>query len=120
MVSHHDRHCLAAEQVGDVTLVTIRRREVLDEGTIGAIDAQLTSLVNDQARHQLVLNFDAVRKLSAMMLLKLVLLDKKVRASGGRLALCRLDPKLCDIFGLLSVGRRMTIYREEQDALQAF
>jgi stage II sporulation protein AA (anti-sigma F factor antagonist) len=65
-----------------------------------------------------VLNFSCVERISTEMLGKLVALQKKVQDRGGRLALCQVNPKLQEIFKIFKLPQLLTIYDDEQEALQ--
>jgi anti-anti-sigma factor len=120
MVAHVDHYGLEAEHIGNVTVVTFTDSELLDEDTIETVGKQLYGLVDKLDTRHLVLNLAAVRRLSTMMLGKLVALNKRVRTSGGRLVLCRIDPDLHKIFGILNLPPPLPIYCREQEALQTF
>ena len=120
MISRLDQRYLEVEQIGDVTVVTFNGSEFLDETTIQLIAEQLSCLALKFNCPQLVLNVAAVKKLSTMMLGHFLALNRQVRATGGRLALCRLHPQLREAFDMLHLQQLIPIYAEEQDALQAF
>jgi len=111
---------LESEQVGDVTIVSLTERELLDELMIQKLGEQLLSLAAGVERRQLVVNMGGVERLSTMMLGKLIALHKKVRQTGGRLVLCRIDSRIYEIFRIFNFRRLIPIYREEQEALQSF
>ena len=115
-----DHHSLEAEQIGNVTVVTFLERELLDEATIHTVGEQLTRMVDNRNQPQVLLNLDAVQRLSTMMLGKIITLHKKVRQAGGRLVLCGVERRLCDIFETLRLSHLLPIYVEEQEALQTF
>jgi anti-anti-sigma factor len=120
MASRLDQRYLQVEQIGTVTVVTFNRSEFLDETTIRLIGEQLAHLAIRSERPRLLLNVAAVKKLSTMLLGHFITLNKKTRAAGGRMALCRLDPQLHEAFDMLRVGQLIPIFAQEQDALQAF
>jgi anti-sigma B factor antagonist len=115
-----DHHWLEAEQIGKVTVVTFRDRELLEEATIQTIGEQLADMVERLDHPQVVINLDAVEKLSTMMLGKIIALHKRIRAVGGRLALCGVESRLYDIFQILKLPQLVPVYAEEQEALQTF
>src|SRR6516162_2400583 len=65
MLLQSDRPWLAAEQIGDITVVKFNLPEVLDEDTIQTISEQLFHLAEHAKGLRLVLNLDAVERLSA-------------------------------------------------------
>jgi anti-anti-sigma factor len=111
---------LQSEQVGDVVLVSFTDHELLDEWKIQKLGDQLLSLAAGVERRQLVVSLGGVERLSTMMLGKLMALHKRLKERGGRLALCRIDPRIDEIFRIFNFRRLLPIYQEEQDALQDF
>src|SRR5687767_2606939 len=92
------RRRLEVEDIGDVTVVKFTDRKILDEQNIQIIGEQLFGLVDDAGRKKLLLNFSNVEYLSSAALGKLITLNKKVQAAGGRLALCTIDPQIYEVF----------------------
>lgn len=66
---------LKVEQVGDVSVVHFLDKRILDEPTIQAIAEQLFSLVEQDGKRRLLLNFTAVEYMSSAALGKLI--DRK-------------------------------------------
>src|SRR5262249_51696461 len=93
---------------------------ILDEEKVRSVGKQLLSLSEGVGPRQVVLNFDSVERLSTEMLGKLIALQKKIHAQGGRLALCKVRPQLYEIFKILKLPQVLSIYAEEEEALQEF
>src|SRR5262249_41349379 len=102
-----------------ITLVRFDRRRILSEETIETIAGQLSGLVQSDRHRKLVLNFATIDRLATAMLGKLVLLQSKLQALGGRLVLCNVAPHLYEIFSLLKLRQILSIYRGEPEALEA-
>ena len=51
---------------------------------------------------------------------RLISLNRKVEAAGGRLALCSLTPVVTEIIDIMQLRRLLQIYGTEQEALQSF
>lgn len=90
--------------MGEVTLVNFLDKRILDEQSVQAIGEQLFSLVDDLSRKQLLLNFGNVEYFSSPVLGMLATLNKKVKAAGGRLTVCNLDPQLNELLRLLGLA----------------
>src|SRR6059058_5967028 len=90
MSSPTRRRRLEVEEIGDVTVVNFVDRKILDEQNIQIIGEQLFSLVDEDGRRKILLNFGNVEYLSSAALGKLITLNKKVNAVGGRLILCNI------------------------------
>jgi anti-sigma B factor antagonist len=120
MSSQPRRRRLEVEQIGDVTVVNFVDRKILDEQNIQVIGEQLFSLVDEEGWRKLLLNFRNVEYLSSAALGKLITLNKKLQAAGGRLILCNIDPQIHEVFEITRLDRFFNIQKEEQAALQAF
>src|SRR5262245_19699505 len=88
------RRRLEVEMLGDVTIVNLLDKRILDEQSVQAIGEQLFRLVGELGRKQLLLNFGNVAYLSSPALGIMATLNKKVKAAGGRLIACNLDPQI--------------------------
>jgi anti-sigma B factor antagonist len=120
MSSQPRRRRLEVEQIGDVTVVNFVDRKILDEQHIQIIGDQLFSLVDNDGLRKLLLNFGNVEYLSSAALGKLITLNKKLQAVGGRLVLCNIDPQIYEVFEITRLDKFFNIQKEEQAAVQAF
>lgn len=118
MAAQPQKRWLEVEQLGEVTLVRLLPRQILEEGMIQPLGDQLFSLVEQQNCRRLVLNFRAVEKMGSAMLGKLRRFYDIVQAAGGHLAFCKIHPALEPGFGILRMPSAL-MYKEEQEALQA-
>jgi anti-sigma B factor antagonist len=114
------RRRLEVEDIGDVTVVNFVDKKILDEQNIQVIGEQLFSLVDEVGRKKILLNFSNVEYLSSAALGKLITLNKKVGAAGGRLILCNIAPQIFEVFEITKLDKFFKIHKEEQTALQAF
>jgi anti-sigma B factor antagonist len=120
MSSQPRRRRLEVEHIGDVTVVNFVDRKILDEQNIQVIGDQLFGLVEQEGLRKLLLNFGNVEYLSSAALGKLITLNKKLQAVGGRLILCNIDPQIHEVFEITKLDKFFNIQKEEQAALQAF
>jgi len=81
---------------------------------------ELLALVDKDKQKSILLNFAGVDFLSSAALNKLIVLDKKVKTSGGKLQLCNLRPEIFEIFAITRLTQLFAIKRTEQEALAAF
>jgi anti-sigma B factor antagonist len=114
------RRHLEIEEVGGATVVSFTDRKILEEHSIQALGEQLFSLVDQQGRKNLVLNFANVEFMSSAALGKLITLRKKVQEAGGKLILCAIDPQIYEVFVITKLDRLFVVRRDEQEALQSF
>lgn len=111
---------LEVSEVGDVTVVHFVDRKILDEATIQELGQELFNLVEEENRNKLLLNFTTVEFLSSAALGKLITLDKKVKAHGGKLKLTNIRPEIYEVFAITKLNKLFDIKDDEADALAAF
>lgn len=111
---------LSVNEVGDVTVVRFRDQKIIDNLNIQELGRELARLVEVDKREKLLLNFSTVEFLSSSALGKLITLDKKVKAAGGVLKLCRIQPEIYEVFAITKLNRLFDIMEDEADALAAF
>jgi anti-anti-sigma factor len=120
MSSKHGNHWLEREDMGGVTVVRLKTAQVQDENTLRTVFELIYKLVGEVGRNQLVLNLAAAEFLPSMGLGKLVMLNRKVQAAQGRLALCHLTPLVQDSLEHTRLTPLFSIYATEAEAVQSF
>lgn len=111
---------LEIKDIGDVTVATFTDRHLLDQKTLETIGEELSGLVDDAGRQKLVLDFRNVQDISSLAIGMLVTLNKKIRAAGGKLVLCRMDPELRQVMAITQLDTLFVIRGDEREALAAF
>ena len=119
MSSKHGSHWLEREDQGKVTVVRFKTPKILDEETAREVFDPIYTIVGI-GRNELVLNLAAVEYLPSMALGKLVMLNRKVEAANGRLALCHLTPAVQEVLEATHLNTLFNIFATEQAALQYF
>jgi anti-sigma B factor antagonist len=107
-------------QKGEVTVVRFIDRKILDEANIQELGVEMFKLVEVEKRKNLLLNFFNVEFLSSAALGKLITLDKKVKANGGRLKLSNIRPEIYEVFAITKLNKLFDIKDDETDAIAAF
>ncbi len=115
-----DHRRLDVSEVSGITVVRFVDRKILDEANIQELGVELFALVEEDNRKSLVLNFSSVEFLSSAALGKLITLEKKVKAHGGKLRLCTIRPEIYEVFAITKLNKLFTIKNDEQDALASF
>ena len=105
-------------KTGDVTLVRFQDKKILDEGNIQIIGNQLFSLVEDDARTKIILDFSNVEYLSSAALGKLITMDKKVKAAKGKLRLCTVRPDIYEVFAITKLNKLFDMRDNLEQALE--
>jgi anti-sigma B factor antagonist len=111
---------LTMSDVGDVTVVRFVDRKILDELNIQELGQELFQLVEEENKTRLLLNFQQVEFLSSAALGKLITLDKKVKAHGGKMKFSNIRPEIYEVFAITKLNKLFDIKDDEADALAAF
>jgi anti-sigma B factor antagonist len=105
------------EQIGDVTVARFTDKKILDENNIQVIGNQLFGLVEEEGRKKVVLDFSNVEYLSSAALGKLITMDKKTKAAGGKLRLCSIRPDIYEVFAITKLNKLFDIRDDQEQAL---
>jgi len=106
------------EEVGDITVATFVDKKILDEGNIQIIGNQLFSLVEEDGREKIVLDFANVEYLSSAALGKLITMDKKVKSAKGKLRLCSVRPDIYEVFAITKLNKLFDMRDTREQALE--
>jgi anti-sigma B factor antagonist len=111
---------LDIEDVNDVTVARFTDKKILDESNIQIIGNQLFNLVDEDHRQKIVLDFTNVEYLSSAALGKLITMDKKVKAAGGKLRLCSIRSDIKEVFKITRLDKLFTIVDNRDKAVEGF
>lgn len=100
-------------------VVRFHNERLVDDTAITNMADELTDVVRRADSPRLVLDFSGVTRMSSMMLGTLIMLQKRVRQKGGRLALCGIDPELREVFVVARLDQSLNIQDTEADATAA-
>jgi anti-sigma B factor antagonist len=108
------------EDIGAVTVVRLKTCQVQDEDTLRTVFELIYKLIPEAGRNQMILNLAAADFLPSTGLGKLVMLNRKLQAANGRLALCQLTPLVQESLEHTRLIPLFNIYATEPEALQSF
>lgn len=112
--------CIELEQRHDGTgVVSFCDDRIMDPERIEVLGKELLSLGGDPERPQLILDFSQVRFLSSAAINKLIVMEKRMRARGGKLRLCRMKPAVRDLFGFTHLDSLFAIDEDLEDSIKA-
>ena len=92
--------------------------EILDESTVKKISDELIAVAERAKCRHLIVNFTSVRRLSTLMLGRLLMLRRITAAKGGRLILCEIGPDTEYVFVETRLILIFEIVDMEADALE--
>jgi anti-sigma B factor antagonist len=99
----------------DLAVVTLPGCRVLGEDDSETVARHLDELV-EAGRRKLVLDFSGVRFVPSSLLGRLVALNRRLHAAGGRLLLCNVHPTLYDMFAVTRLHWVLELQTEEGQA----
>lgn len=111
---------LDIDTIGDVTIARFIDKKILDETNIQIIGNQLFGLVEEDGRKRIILDFSNVEYLSSAALGKLITLEKKVKAAGGKLRLCSIRPDIYEVFAITKLNQVFDIKDDQDQAQEGF
>ena len=108
------------EYMGIATVVSFTDEKILEEKDISKLQDSIMSLIDSDAKKtKLILDFRNVRFLSSAVLGMLIRISKRVYEREGRLKLCKLDPKIYEIFKITRLTKTFDIYSDVESAAEA-
>ncbi len=111
---------ISVTEVDAVTVVHFTSAKILDDTVIQRMGEELLSLVNEDKKSSILLNFDGVEFLSSGALGKLIKLDKTVKVAGGKLKLACIKPEIYEVFSITKLDQQFDIKGDEAEAIAAF
>ena len=111
---------LELSEGGDATVVRFRDRRIANILDIEELGQELYRLLEERKPKRLVLDFSDVEHLSSALIGKLIVLNAKVQAYDGNVALCGLRPAILDVFQTCKLDRIFSIHKDVADALPSF
>ena len=109
---------LTIEQAGDATVVNFRQFRVSGVWETERLAQELYQLVEGEHRMKLLLDFTSVEFLSSQVFGTLVSLSRKVKARGGILRLCNLQPRVREVLLACRLDQIFDIRRDLAEALR--
>ncbi|MEZ6094711.1 MAG: STAS domain-containing protein [Pirellulaceae bacterium] len=116
-MSDNGFQCIHVENIDDVSVVRFADDKVMDPARIEQLGGELLRLSESQSEPRVVINFSDVKFFSSAAINKLIVLEKKVRAKGGRMRLTNLRPEVRDLFGFTQLDSLFQIYDQQAEAV---
>ena len=111
---------LRFEEDGDVTVAKLITQAIMDERVIRVIGQELYRQVEQLGHDQMVIDFSDVRHFSSALLAVLIELNKRIKATKGRLILCGLRPELHEVFVVTKLDGTLRIVAGVSEAMRQF
>jgi anti-sigma B factor antagonist len=109
------------QETNGVKVVRFQDRQLFDEKTVREAAEQIAAeLPNEGGPIRLVVDFSDVTLISSTLLSKLILLQRRVEATRGKLRLCEMSPIIQQVFRTSNLDRLFQIDRDQRTALESF
>jgi anti-sigma B factor antagonist len=119
-MSQGNRRFDIEELENGVTVAKFTDKKILDESNIQIIGNQMFSLIDDDHRTKIVLDFTNVEYLSSAALGKLITMDKKAKAAGAKLKLCSIRSDIKEVFKITRLDKLFQIVDNRDKAVESF
>ncbi len=104
-----------------VNVVRFHDRELFHERTVREAADQIAEILpNDGTPIRLVLDFSDVNLVSSTFLSKLILLQRRIDGTQGKLRLCEMSPVIQQVFRTSNLDRLFKIDRDQRTSLESF
>lgn len=108
------------EDAEDIPVVRFTDRHLFDDRTVREVADQLFAALPGSGPIDLIVDFTGVESVSSSLLGKLILLQRRVDASGGKLRLCELNDAIRSVLRTTNLDRLFTVARDCREAREAF
>ena len=122
-----DLQCIEIDSVNDVSIVKLKDEKVMAPAQIETLGAELLSLVETTPTKDgastgtnVLINFENVRFFSSGAINKLIVLEKRVRAGGGKIRLSNMQPEVRDLFSYTNLDQMFDILSNQTEAIESF
>jgi len=111
--------CVELDRIESVSVVRFTDQKVMDPGRIEVMGIELLEMVDGADADQMLINFENVRFFSSAAINKLIVVDRRIKARGGRLCLTNLRPEVQDLFSYTSLDQVFKIHENQADGIAA-
>lgn len=111
---------LEREDIGDVTVLRVKLPMLRSDEPTEALFQHAFAVVDEAGRSRLVMSLDGVVHLASAAIGRLVVLMRKARAAGGKLALCKVTRNIAEMLQMTHITDILLIYADEQEAVRSF
>ncbi len=112
---------IQVNEVDGIKVVRFHDRQLFDERTVREIaDEIAAALPNDGSPIRLVVDFSDVSLMSSTFLGKLILLQRRIDGTSGRMRLCEMSPIIQQVFRTSNLDRLFKIDRDQRTAIDSF
>ncbi len=115
-----DFECIELESVDSVSVVKFKDKKVMDPSRIEKMGLELLALVDGDEPDKVLINFENVSFFSSAAINKLIVLEKRIRARGGKIRLSNLRPEVRDLFSYTNLDSMFKIDDVQSESIVSF
>jgi len=122
-----DLQCIEIDSINDVSVVKLKDAKVMAPAQVETLGVELLSLVEpnsdedeEETGANVLINFENVRFFSSGAINKLIVLEKRVRASGGKIRLTNMQAEVRDLFSYTNLDQMFDILSNQAEAIESF
>jgi anti-sigma B factor antagonist len=109
------------QPIDKVVVVEFRESSLMDPLVLDRTGKRLFSLIDNEDRRNIILDFEKVQYLSSQAIGILLTMHKKIAALGkGRLTLCGVGPKLAELMKITRLDKVLTVKKTQREALAGY
>jgi len=111
---------VSVEYGEEATIVTFTDEKILEERDIVELQESLMGVIEQADKINLILDFSNVKFLSSAVLGLLIRVSKKIYERDGQLRLCKISPRIYEIFKITRLTKIFDIYPDRDSAGASF
>jgi anti-sigma B factor antagonist len=112
---------IQVNEADGVTVIRFQDNQLFDERTVREASDQIAAaLPNDGSPIRLVVDFSDVGLISSTFLSKLILLQRRIDQTRGKLRLCEMSQIIQQVFRTSNLDRLFKIDRDQRTAIDSF
>ena len=113
------RH-IRVDPEGSVVVVRFLDREIRGEAASEDLQRELAQVAASPKNDRVLLDLSNVQLLTSAALVQLIVFNKMLEATGGRLILCHVRPEVYDVFNVMKLETMFQMEDDRAAALAAF
>lgn len=110
---------ISVEYADNATIIVFTNEKILEEKDIKELQESVMSVIEQNERINLILDFCNVRFLSSAVLGLLIRVGKKIYERGGNLKLCNINPKIYEVFKITRLTKVFDICKDVESAAKS-
>ena len=99
-------------------IITFTDEKIHEEKEIHTLGISIMAVIEQNERANFILDFRNVRFLSSAVLGLLIKISKRIYENQGRLRLCKINPKIHEIFKITRLNKVFDIYKDVESAAE--